>query len=68
MDPLYRCSVEPILTEIPGAPTRVWGGWVWTLFPSNTPQWSKAKTREECTRLVVAACEVHGAEALEDDE
>lgn len=54
--------------EIPGLPVQVWNGWVWCLHPGHTLQWSKAKTREECTRIVVAACEVHGVEVLEDDE
>lgn len=53
------------LSEAPGAPTEVYGGYVW-MIGADEFRWSKRATERECRLAVLHAIRLHGVDGAFD--
>ncbi len=61
-DMKHEISVD----DIPGTVRQVWGGWVWVLPGEYELAWTKRRSEESCTTVVLDYVRREGVEALSD--
>jgi hypothetical protein len=62
-DMKHEISVD----DIPGTVRQVWGGWVWVLPGEYELAWTKRRSEESCTTVVLDYVRREGVDALSDD-